>query len=133
MEQDFRMVKLHETNPDGELGSYAALSYCWGSHQSFVASTKSLERLKSGFPIENLPPTIKDAVEVTRKLGLRYLRVDALCILQDCKKDKTFQIERMGSIYKNATVTIAASMASSVTNGFLRTPRQAMKIYPFQL
>ncbi len=133
-EQGCQRCKLHETDPHGEIGSYAALSYCWGGPQAFFASTTSLERLKSGFLLANLPQTIKDAVEVTRKLGLRYLWVDALCILQDCDADKAVQIERMGSIYKNATVTIAASISNSVTEGFLRTPRQEIRTTsPFQL
>jgi len=133
IEQDTPWVKLHTSEPNGELGSYAALSYCWGGPQPVVASTESLEKLKAGIAVMALPQTIKDAVEVTRKLGLRYLWVDALCIIQDCPKDKETEIQRMGLIYKNATVTIAASAATSATDGFLRIAREPPKSYPFQL
>jgi hypothetical protein len=133
IEQDAPRIKLYTSEANGELGSYAALSYCWGGPQPIVASTHSLEKLKSGIAIVALPQTIKDAVEVTRKLGLRYLWVDALCIIQDCAKDKEAEIQRMGLIYKNATVTIAASAATSVREGFLRIARELPKSYPFQL
>ena len=45
--------------------------------------------------------------------------MDALCILQDDATDKAIQINAMGSIYKNATVTIAAANATDVIQGFL--------------
>ncbi|OCK78429.1 HET-domain-containing protein [Lepidopterella palustris CBS 459.81] len=132
IEQDNSLVKLHISDVTGNCGQYAALSYCWGGPQPIIASTCSLETLKSGVSVSTLPQTIKDAIEVTRKLGLRYLWVDSLCILQDCAKDKQIEIQRMGSIYKNATVTIAASSASLVTQGFLRTARKHPESYPFQ-
>ncbi|KAF0320218.1 hypothetical protein GQ607_012480 [Colletotrichum asianum] len=41
-----------------------------------------LERLD----LHELPKTIRDAVRVTRALGIRYLWVDALCIEQNFTK-----------------------------------------------
>jgi len=70
-------------------------------------------------PLEKLPITILNAVEVTRKLGIKYLWVDPLCIIQDSVTDKRRKIECMGIIYKNATVTIDAANASGVSEGFL--------------
>jgi hypothetical protein len=69
--------------------------------------------------LEELAQTLRDAIDVTRKLGIRYLWVDALCIIQDNVTDKSREIERMGKVYKNATVTIAAASASRVSEGFL--------------
>ena len=65
--------------------------------------------MEIGFGTESLPQTVKDAVETTRNLGIRYLWVDALCIIQDSPEDKLKEIAGMGAIYKNATVTIAVS------------------------
>jgi hypothetical protein len=49
--------------------------------------------------------------------------VDALCIVQDDTLDKLEEISKMGSIYKNATLTIAAASASKVSDGFLTSPK----------
>ncbi|KAK0707934.1 hypothetical protein B0H67DRAFT_457107, partial [Lasiosphaeris hirsuta] len=51
--------------------------------------------------------TIADAMQVVKKLGQRYLRVDAICIQQDDEADKALQIQRMDSVYFNAVATIA--------------------------
>ena len=133
LDQNRPSVRLHVTESDAELGSYAALSCCWGGHQPFNASKRSIEKLKSGFAVSTLPQTIQDAIEVTRKIGLNFLWVDSLCIVQDCEKDKDTEIKKMGSIYKNATVTIAATVASSATEGFLRTKREPPETYPYDL
>ena len=66
-----------------------------------------------------LPQTIQDAITTTRKLGLRFLWVDALCILQDSMSDKDVEITRMGQIYHNAHVTICAASAERCHDGFL--------------
>lgn len=58
--------------------SFAALSYVWGVNQSFVLLERNKSSLMSTFQIEQLPRTIRDAVTVTRGIGLRYLWVDAL-------------------------------------------------------
>jgi hypothetical protein len=69
--------------------------------------------------IEDLPMTIRDAIRVTRRLGFRYLWIDALCTLQDDEADKLAQISKMGDIYRHAILTIAASTSDNVQSGFL--------------
>lgn len=70
--------------------------------------------------LQDLSLSIQDAVEVTRQLGFRYLWVDALCIIQDSEKDINAELGFMGTIYKNATFTLAASSAINADGGFLR-------------
>ena len=108
----------------GMKGSYIALSYCWGSHQSYVLTTKNLEPLMRELEVTELPQTISDAIQVTKALGLKYLWVDALCIMQDsveeaASQDMEKELETMDQVYKNATMTIVAACASSVAEGFL--------------
>lgn len=66
-----------------------------------------------------LPATIQDAVTLTRKLKFRYLWIDALCIVQDEFVEKIKEIAKMDAIYASATLTISASRASHVHEGFL--------------
>lgn len=101
-------------------GQYACLSYCWGGDQELVLTQASLGTLHNGVPLGVLGKTIQDAIEVTRRLGLRYLWVDALCIIQDSDEDKDTELSRMSEVYLNSTVTIAAADADSSTGGFLQ-------------
>jgi hypothetical protein len=85
----------------------------------FTLTTSSLGSCLKGIIATELPQTIQDAIKTTQKLGLKYLWVDALCIIQDCPNDKAREISHMGGIYKNATATIAAANASAASEGFL--------------
>lgn len=105
---------------EGERGAYVALSYCWGNSQHVLAKEDNIERLIKGIDNSRLPRTIQDAIEATRRLGIRFLWVDALCIIQDRPADKEREIQNMGHIYKHATVTIAAAAAKTSSEGFLR-------------
>lgn len=51
---------------------------------------------------------MQDAVTVTRALGIRYLWIDSLCIIQDSRDDWSREASKMSGIYRNAVVTIAA-------------------------
>jgi hypothetical protein len=104
---------------DSEKGFYLALSYCWGGPQEVIATSSSLQSMTEGIPLESLPKTIRDAVTLTRSLRFKYLWIDALCIIQDSDADKIHEINEMGTVYRNATLTIAAASAQGVHEGFL--------------
>jgi hypothetical protein len=63
-------------------GRYAALSYCWGDVLPLRLTKDVFEQFEKSMPISHLPKTFRDAIEATRSLGLRYLWIDALCIIQ---------------------------------------------------
>lgn len=87
---------------DASPAPYAVLSYCWGGPQE-ITLTKSQVRLSQlSFSTATLPQTFQDAVLVCRELGLKYLWVDALCIVQDDSEDKAIEIGKMASIYQNS-------------------------------
>lgn len=65
------------TTKDCEL-EFAALSYVWGTNQSFILLSTTEDLLATGFEVGQLPKTIQDAVTVTRRIGLKYIWVDAL-------------------------------------------------------
>jgi len=76
-------------------------------------------------PWDALPKTFQDAIEVTRRLGISYLWIDSLCIIQDSKDDWAREASKMADIYRNAYVTVAATGAKDSTVGlFLDSPRQ---------
>ncbi|KAF5638399.1 het-domain protein [Fusarium tjaetaba] len=120
-------IKLYCGHP-GESAPYSALSYCWGiSAQPVVLEKHNLTDLVKGIKISRLPQTIIDAIQVTRQLGLKYLWLDALCIIQDSEEDKEQEIRQMARIYENAYITIAATNARNVRDGFLTATKNFME------
>ncbi|KAH7115593.1 heterokaryon incompatibility protein-domain-containing protein, partial [Dactylonectria macrodidyma] len=117
-EQPF--IKLVQT--DGRPLDYVALSYCWGENQTGRITTReTVSEMMQGVSLTLLSQTILDAVTVVRRLRLRYLWVDALCIIQgqDNTGDWADELQKMGQIYNNAYLTIAATSASAASEGFL--------------
>ncbi|KAL2060080.1 hypothetical protein VTL71DRAFT_9902 [Oculimacula yallundae] len=110
-------IKLVETG--GMVGQYVALSYCWGRTLQRRTMIATLEGHKQNIPVRGLPKTICDAITVTRELGIRYLWIDSLCIIQDSSEDKAKEISKMSNIYREAAVTISAAITSDCGQGFL--------------
>ncbi|KAL8900046.1 MAG: hypothetical protein Q9207_005884 [Kuettlingeria erythrocarpa] len=77
----------------------------------------------SALPLNTLPLNFQDAITTVRALGLRYLWIDALCIVQDSKRDWELEAARMGDYYGSAYMTLVATSAKSSIDGFLeRSP-----------
>jgi hypothetical protein len=98
---------------------YITLSYCWGKGNNLKTTKENLDAHLQVLPLGTLPKTIRDAIKITRGLGMKYLWVDALCIIQDSKEDLSREIAVMGDIYANSTLTIAAEDSKSCTDGIL--------------
>ncbi|KIX99231.1 uncharacterized protein Z520_04807 [Fonsecaea multimorphosa CBS 102226] len=103
-----------------EAAGYVALSHCWGSAQTLTTTTATLEERQNGIDWQALPKTFQDAIRVTRELGFDYIWIDSLCILQDSLQDWEKEAAKMGSIYEQAVLTIAASVADTDEAGFLQ-------------
>ncbi|CAM1509633.1 Fc.00g033720.m01.CDS01 [Cosmosporella sp. VM-42] len=112
-------IRLFEPNPD-TTGSYVALSYCWGNRNLVTTTTSTIEQLKSGIEVAKLPKTLQDAVVFTRNLAIEFLWIDALCIIQDSAADWEVESAKMGDIYSQAFLTVAAASATSAAEGFLQ-------------
>ena len=115
-----------------EKGTYATLSHCWGNSQPLRLLQENLAEFESCIAFSSLPRTFQDAVTVTRSLGLRYLWIDSLCILQDSVSDWEKHCSEMARIYKNSYVTLAGPAASGCESGFLH-PRQNSDAMTIQL
>lgn len=102
-----------------EYCKYVALSYCWGNpiDASWVTTIDNLSSRQSRLRLEELPQTLRQAVAITQGLGYDYLWVDAICIVQDSLIDWEHESARMGSVYGNSFVTIAATSSASSSDG----------------
>jgi hypothetical protein len=92
-------------------GRYATLSHCWGPKETppLITITATLEQRMDGVHPHELPASRNGASEITRELGIDYLWIDSLCIIQDSQQDWTNESTRMADIYGNSFLTIAAS------------------------
>ncbi|KAH6677385.1 heterokaryon incompatibility protein-domain-containing protein [Halenospora varia] len=109
---------------------YVALSYCWGEGLPLKTTTTNILDLQKGIPWDTIPSTIQDAITITRKFDIRYLWVDALCIIQDLTEDWEAQCTRMSEVYGGSFFTIAAALSPNVDFGIpRRRPRLPVRTY----
>ena len=108
---------------------YSALSYVWGRVQTFATTLSTIESQKTGFLFADLPKTLQDAVSLTRQLGLEYIWIDSICIIQDSLSDRDVEIPKMSQYYSSSYITISAAIAESVEDGFLG-PRDECEHHP---
>ncbi|KFY10911.1 hypothetical protein V492_04782 [Pseudogymnoascus sp. VKM F-4246] len=102
---------------------YATLSHCWGSGNVIKLNSEDLDAYMEALPIDRFPKTFKDAIEITKRLGLDYLWIDSLCIIQDSEDDWQKESALMGSVFGGSTITIAASSARDGSQGcFMKPP-----------
>jgi hypothetical protein len=107
---------------------YVTLSYVWGQAATVRTTRDNVGALRqrgSLSPVADrygLPATIKDTIELTRRLGLTYLWVDALCIVQDDEDSKKKFLTAMASIYAKSYLTVVAAEGVDASSGFLRMP-----------
>lgn len=102
-------AKICETKDLPTSTPYATLSHCWGKGVIFKLLQNNLQELSQAIPIGKLPKVFQDAIRVSYELGISYLWIDSLCIMQDSKEDWIYEAKRMGDVYANGEFNIAAT------------------------
>ncbi|KAI3323462.1 HET-domain-containing protein [Xylariaceae sp. AK1471] len=109
---------------------YVALSYCWGKGGSLTTTKSSMQKMKEGMKITWFPKTLQDAIAVCKALNVRYIWIDAICIIQDSISDWEIESSRMATVYQNAYLTIAVGTAADASEGFLHRKHLAAEHRP---
>ncbi|KAK5676490.1 hypothetical protein LTS10_010791 [Elasticomyces elasticus] len=117
--------KLHRTPV-----CYTTLSHCWGRTLNIKLLRKNVRRLQIAIPWNSFPRTFQDAVVVTANLGVRYLWIDSLCIMQDDKQDWAREASRMSAVYINSFLNLTAD-ASTDSHGGLFRKRDSRLVHSF--
>jgi Heterokaryon incompatibility protein (HET) len=65
---------------------------------------------------------MRDAVTITRSIGIQYLWIDALCIIQDDHEDWEREALKMAQAYTQSFITIAASSSPDGDGGCFYPP-----------
>ncbi|KAH7073779.1 heterokaryon incompatibility protein-domain-containing protein [Paraphoma chrysanthemicola] len=104
---------------------YIALSHTWGKKEDRikpmpVTTKENMASRRERISWDELTQTFQDAVVITRKLGLEYLWIDSLCIIQDDAEDWATEASRMASVYKNAYFVISATASHNGDDGCLK-------------
>ncbi|KAL9488579.1 hypothetical protein ACSS6W_000856 [Trichoderma asperelloides] len=114
---------------------YLILSYCWGASNDKSKTTQAnIEQRKESIQVSALPKTIRDAITVTRLMGVQHLWVDAICIIQEDTENKDgflddWKIEaaKMASYYSNALCCISNLGAADSSEGFLKDTQTGLR------
>ncbi|CAI6340578.1 unnamed protein product [Periconia digitata] len=113
----FRVVSRSEV----EAGShYLTLSHCWGTQEwdeKLILTQSNKSSLEQEQSISILPNTFKDAFEVLKRLGERYLWIDRFCIQQDSLDDWRVESACMKEVYSNSYLNIAALGSDNDSGG----------------
>lgn len=130
--EHLRLVETRDESFRGCKPKYLALSYCWGQSNEPAKTTRStVQTRKQKIHMTELPKTIQDAILFTRLMGIRYLWVDAVCIIQPHSGDEyladwEIEAQRMASYYSNAHCLISA-LGASDSNGGIFSERLAQR------
>ncbi|KAK0616577.1 heterokaryon incompatibility protein-domain-containing protein, partial [Immersiella caudata] len=108
-----------------ESPKYVALSYVWGTVPNFRLTSANKARLMRPGAINDawahLPMTIQDAITTTRKMGVRYLWADSLCLLQNDQEDLRQGVEVMDLIFEQSWLTIVGACGHDANAGLIGT------------
>ena len=115
---------------DKPSGPYATLSHCWGPNPTFLQLTlENLESFRVKIPLSSLPKTFQDAIVTTKRLELKYLWIDSLCIIQSgpgSEEDWRDHTLTMRSVFSNCVLNISASRARCADDGCFTTRDPAL-------
>ncbi|KAK4151593.1 heterokaryon incompatibility protein-domain-containing protein [Chaetomidium leptoderma] len=102
---------------DGRIGRYTCLSHCWGGAQPLKTTKDNSEDHLVSIPWDTIPKTFQEAIKLNWHLGIQYIWIDSLCIIQGDGDDWARESTKMCDVYGNAYLTIAASSAPNSTQG----------------
>jgi hypothetical protein len=128
-----RLIETEETDV-GLQEEYIALSHPWGDTREYTpfstlrkdskGTQHEIDIFKQAIFYEELPATLRDAVVCTRRLKIRYLWIDSICIIQGDDGDFIDEAEHMKDVFSGAYCVLAASRANDQRDGFLGERRQ---------
>lgn len=110
--------RLLDTTLEKPSSRYATLSHCWGPNPQFLTLIcDNLEEFLREIHLTGLPRSFQDAIYICSRLGIAYLWIDGLCILQDSYADWSLHTKEMSAVYSNCCVNLSFDMASRPEDG----------------
>lgn len=100
---------------------YVCLSHRWGLPQPLMTTKENFHVFTKNIPWDSIPLTFQDVIKFTFELGLKYLWIDSLCIVQNDVQDWQREGSQMAQIYENAFLTISVSHSENSATGILQS------------
>ncbi|KAF2743813.1 HET-domain-containing protein [Sporormia fimetaria CBS 119925] len=115
-------IRLIDTREESVSGPYVTLSHCWGNNKPLRLLRANLDQFRKGSSFSALPLTFQEAIIFTRSLGVEYIWIDSLCIIQDedWLDDWFREASRMQDVYSGGILNLAADAALDGTQGLFR-------------
>jgi hypothetical protein len=109
-------IKLVESIGISGDRKYACLSHRWDSSgHTIITERATYENHINGIRYQNLDPAYQDTIHIMRRLRIRYLWIDSLCIIQDSPKDWEAESKTMATVYNKALFTLARHCDSNTS------------------
>jgi hypothetical protein len=131
-------IRLDCSPADRKDQRYASLTHRWSIYPETMPrlSFDKLSKWEEEIDPSILTETFRDAIAVARQLGVRYLWVDSLCIVQTgfgWEEDWQVEAARMGEVYRHAILNIQAGRDTDAgPYGLFKTPA-TREIEPFKI
>jgi hypothetical protein len=115
-------IRLVQTAEELPQAPYATLSHRWGDATFLQLTKATMSKFSIVIALLDLPRTFREAILVARRLGIRYIWIDSLCIMQD-RDDLTdwyHEASTMDQVYMQAICNISATDATDASEGLFR-------------
>ncbi|KAH6660498.1 heterokaryon incompatibility protein-domain-containing protein [Truncatella angustata] len=121
-----RILVIESATLSNPVDGYMTLSHCWGDPKVSplnirltVVDNATFGNPELGIDWSELPQNFKDSITIARELKVRYIWIDALCIIQD--NDEFHQEgQLMHLVYRNSLCTLAAASSDDSRGGLFR-------------
>lgn len=124
-------IRVVQTKNKNMKEKYMTLSHCWGRKKFVQLTNENLKDFTNlGIPWEGDPhendicsnKNFAEAIVVTRKLGVRYIWIDSICIIQNQPDQADWKAEAglMHKVYRNSYCNLAATVSGDCSGGLFR-------------
>ncbi|KAK0645594.1 heterokaryon incompatibility protein-domain-containing protein [Cercophora newfieldiana] len=130
-------ANIHLREGRGLHGRYICLSHCWGSKLPLQTKSDNIQEHQRSMPWDAFPIVYKEVISISQHLGVDFVWIDSLCIIQDSEADWVNESQQMCEVYANAYLTVAATESPdcsvSMMDGYLSEARTEEKIVRFNM
>jgi hypothetical protein len=120
-----RLVHLIQTAEEPPVSPYITLSHCWGATRPLQLTRQTISQPQPTFLIEDMPKTFQDALYVSKRVAIRYLWIDSLCIIRDKDdlQDWYREASLMDKVDQHSYCNISAADGENSSKGLFRDRR----------